>query len=85
MRELAGSVEALRREGVGGTGVDAPVRGGRGVAAGVEGFAVEEEPFVVAVPWIGLYGESVCCIRCPLVVAMDLGVVSLSLGHFVMG
>ena len=85
MRELTGSVEALGGEGVGGTGVDGPVCGGGGVAGGVEGFAVEEEALIVAVPGVGLYGERVCCVWSPLVVAMDLDVVSLFLGSFLLG
>lgn len=81
MGELAGSVEALGREGVGGVGVDAPVRGGGSVAGGVEGLAVEKEAFVAAVPGVGLYWEGVCCIGSSFVVTMDLGGVSLYLGH----
>lgn len=82
MRELAGAVEAMGGERVGGTGVDGPVGGGGVIAGGVEGLAVEEEAFVVAVPGVGLYWECVCGIRCPLVVAMDLDLVSLVLWSF---
>ena len=85
MWQLAGSVEALGGEGVGGTGVDGPVGGGGVVAGRVEGLAVEEEAFVVAVPGVGLYWECVCGVRCPLVVAMDLDVVSLVLWSLLKG
>lgn len=82
MGELTGSIEALGGKGVGGAGEDGPVGGGRGVARGVEGLAVEEEPFVVAVPGVGFYGECVCCVWGSLVVTMDLDVVSLVLMEF---
>ena len=70
--ELAGAVEALRGKWIRWRGEDRPVNAGRRVSGGVERFAIVEEAFIAAVPWVGFSREGIRGVGGSLVVAVDL-------------
>jgi hypothetical protein len=81
--ELAGSSEAFWRERVGRRRVDAPIGVCGLFAGGVDGLAAVEEAFVIAVPGVGLDGESVVGVWRALVVAVNhFDVLELETGVF---
>lgn len=70
--ELTCAVEPSGKERIAGACIDGPVCRGGGVPGRVDGFAVIEQTFIVAVPSVRFARESVGYVGSPFMVAMDL-------------
>lgn len=72
LREATCSLESSQHQGIGWRAVDLPIGAGRMVGTiGRPRGSIVEEGFVVAVPWIGLHGESVGGIRGAFMMAVN--------------